>query len=174
MRRHLRAPRALALAVLLITGAALLAGAMAQPAFASNTYTWSVTCGGGGSCSVSWKWTQNGTVIPNPSSGSVVYNSGVDCLGICGVSSSNSPTTQFVQPDAASGITATAQVCVPVSGGTKCNTQTTTQSFAPGSHVSISLTASVDAHVPANCFPGYPCHGNSSEVAESAALKLNS
>ncbi len=38
----------------------------------------------------------------------------------------------------------------------------------------ISLTASVDAHVEANCFPGYPCHGNSSEVAESAALKLNS
>jgi len=174
MRSYLRAPRALALAVLLIGGAAPLAGGMAQPAFASNTYTWSVTCSGGGSCSVSWNWTQNGTVIPNPSSGSVVYNSGLDCVGICSVSSSNFPTTQFVQPDAANGITAAAQACVPVSGGSKCNTQTTTQSFAPGSHVSLSPAASVNAHVPANCSPGYPCHGNSSEVAESAALKLNS
>src|SRR5215831_2150169 len=175
MRSYLRAPRALALAVLLIGGAAPLAGGMAQPAFASNTYTWSVTCSGGGSCSVSWNWTQNGTVIPNPSSGSVVYNSGLDCVGICSVSSSNFPTTQFVQPDAANGITAAAQACVPASGGSKCNTQTTTQSFTPGSHVSISLTASVDAHAQGNCFPGYPCHGNGgTEVTESAAPKLNS
>ena len=175
MRRYLRAPRALALAVLLIGGAAPLAGAMAQPAFASNTYTWNVTCGGGGSCSVLWNWTQNGTVIPNPPSGPVIYNSGFDGVGTFSVNSSNYYPTQFVQPDAANGITAAAQACVPASSGSKCNTQTMTQSFAPGSHVPISLTASVDAHAQGNCFPGYPCHGNGgTDVTESAALTLNS
>lgn len=180
MRGHLRAPRALAAAVLII-GAAAPMLVMAQPAFASNTYTWSMTCGGTdkdggeGGCNVSWNWTQNGTVIPNPTSGTVQYNSGFGCGGNCSGSSSNAPATQFVQPDTANGITATLDVCV--STGTlqpQCNTQTTTQSFAPGSHVSISLTASVEAKVDRNCFPGYPCGGGSGKVDEAAVFNLNS
>ncbi len=178
MHRYLRAGRAVALAALIIGGAASLPVAMAQPAFAaSHTYTWSVTCSGDGGCNVSWNWTQNGTVIANPSSGSVVYNSGLGCGGggiNCSFSNSSSPTTQYVQPDTANGITATLQVCVaPLSGPAQCNTQTSTQSFAPGSSVSVNLPASVKAKSTSNCSPGYPC-GGSKQISETATFTLNS
>ncbi len=177
MHGHLRAGRALALAVLTI-GAVPLLGVMAQPAFASRTYTWSLTCGGTdnhggeGGCNVSWNWMQNGVVIANPTSGSVLYNSGFGCQGSCR-GSSGSSAAQFVQPDTANGITATLQACVSVPGGAQCNTQTATQSFAPGSSVSINLTASVKAKVNGQCFAGYPC-GGSAQLDEAAVFKLNS
>ncbi len=173
MHRYLRAGRAVALA-LIIGGAASLPVAMAQPAFAaSHTYTWSLTCSGDGGCNASWNWTQNGVVIANPTSGSVVYNYGPGCpLSNCGVSSSSS-TTQFVQPDTANGLTATLQVCVSASGVAQCSTQTSTQSFAPGSSVSVSLPASVKGKSTSNCSPGYPC-GGSKQISETATLTLNS
>ncbi len=173
MHGYLRAGRALALAALIMGGAASLPVAMAQPAFAaSHTYTWSLTCSGDGGCNVSWNWTQNGTVIANPTSGSVVYNSGFGCGGTCSLSSSSS-TNQFVQPDTANGITATLQACVSVSGVAQCSTQTSTQSFAPGSSVSVSLPASVKGKSTSQCSPGYPC-GGSKQTSETATFTLNS
>ena|SRR5215472_4912394 len=172
MHRHLRAGRALAVAGLILGGAASLPVALAQPAFAAHAYTWNSTCSGDGSCNTSWNWTQNGVVIANPSSGSVVYNSGFNCTINCSMSSSGS-TLQFVQPDTANGITATLTVCAGSGTGAQCNTQTSAQSFAPGSGVSVSLSASVKGKTTNNCFPGYPC-GGSKQASEAATLNLNS
>jgi len=174
MHGYLRAGRALALAALILGGAASLPVAIAPPAFAaSHTYNWSITCDGNGSCNASWNWTQNGTVIPNPG-GSVLYNSQSSCpFSTCSDSSSNYSTIQFVQPDTANGLTATLQVCVPSDGGGRCNTQTSTQSFAPGSSVPVSLSASVKGKVTNNCFPGYPC-GGSKQTSEAATFSLKS
>lgn len=169
MHRYLRAPRALAVAALILGAAASLPVAFAQPASAAHAYTWSVACSGGGGCSASWNWTQNGTVIPNPTSGSVVYNYSFNCGIDCSISSTGS-ALQFVQPDTANGITATLVACA----GSTCDTQTSTQSFAPGSSVSVSLSASAKGSVTSNCFPGYPCHGNSTKISEAATFGLNS
>jgi len=175
MHRYLRAGRALAAAALILGGAASVPVAFAQPAFASHTYTWSLTCSGDGGCNAAWNWTQNGVAIANPSSGSVVYNWGYNCpLPSCSISSSSFSTIQFVQPDTANGLTATLEVCVtPLSGPGQCSTQTSTQSFAPGSSVSVSLPASVKAKSTNNCFPGYPC-GGSKQISEAATFALNS
>jgi hypothetical protein len=173
MHRYLRAGRALAVAGLILGGAASLPVAFAQPASAAHAYTWNLTCSGDGGCNASWNWTQNGVVIANPSSGSAVYNFGFGCsLLNCSISSSGS-TLQFVEPDTANGVTATLTVCAGSGTGAECNTQTSTQSFAPGSSISVSLPASVKAKVTANCFPGYPC-GGSKQVSEAATLNLNS
>ena len=176
MHGYLRAGRALALAGLILGGGASLPVASAPPAFAaSHAYSWSISCDGNGSCNASWNWTQNGTVIPNPASGSVLYNSSSGCQvgGSCSDSSSNHSTIQFVQPDTANGLTATLLVCVPSDGGGQCNTQTSTQSFAPGSSVTVSLSASVKGKVTNNCFPGYPC-GGSKQTSEAATFSLKS
>jgi hypothetical protein len=175
VHRYLRPGRALAVAGLILGGAASVPVAFAQPASAAHTYTWNLTCSGDGGCNASWNWTQNGVVIANPSSGSVVYNFGFGCsLLNCSISSSSS-TLQFVQPDTANGLTATLEVCVPSGSGAtaQCNTQTSTQSFAPGSSVSVSLPASVKGKTTNNCSPGYPC-GGSKQVSEAATLNLNS
>jgi hypothetical protein len=170
MQRYLRAGRALALAALMLGGAASLPVAMAPPAFAAaHAYTWSLTCSGEGVCTVTWNWTQNGTVIANPTSGSTVYNGSFNFVGPGAITlSSSGATNQYVQPDTANGITATLQACA----GTQCDTQTSTQSFAPGSSVSVSLSASAKANSPSQCFPGYPCHNT--KIEEAAAFSLNS
>lgn len=175
MHRHLPAPRALTLAALILGAAASLPVAFAQPASAAHAYTWSVACSGDGVCNASWNWTQNGTVIPNPTSGSVRYNFQSSCpFSTCSDSSSNSPTLQFVQPDTANGITATLTVCVvPLGQPAQCSTQTSAQSFAPGSSVSVGLSASVKGKSTNNCFPGYPC-GGSKQISEAATFGLNS
>jgi hypothetical protein len=172
VHRYLRAGRALAVAGLILGGAASLPVAFAQPASAAHAYTWNLTCSGAGGCEASWNWTQDGVVIANPSSGSVVYNFGFSCSGSCSISSSSS-TLQYVQPDTANGLTATLTVCAGSGTGAQCNTPTSTQSFAPGSSVSVSLPASVKGKTTNNCFPGYPC-GGSKQVSEAATLNLNS
>ena len=171
MHGYLRAGRALALAALVIGGTGSLPVAMAQPAFAaSRAYTWSLTCSGDGGCNVSWNWTQNGTIIPNPTSGSVVYNGAFSWTGPGAISvSSSGSTSQYVQPDTANGLTATLQACL----ATQCDTKTSTLSFAPGSSVPVSLSASVKGKSPSQCFPGYPCHGGT-QLSETAAFSLNS
>jgi len=160
------------MAALIVGGAASVPVAFAQPAFAAHAYTWSVTCSGTGACTVTWNWTQNGTVIANPPSGSTRYNDSFNFVGPGAItlSSTSISTLQYVQPDTANGITATLQACA----GTQCDTRTSAQSFAPGSSVSVSLSASAKANSTSNCFPGYPCHGSSIKIEEAAAFSLNS
>ena len=115
-------------------------------------------------------WTQNGAVMANPVAGSVLYNSGFGCGGNC--SGSSAPATQHVQPGTANGITATLYACVAIPGGSKCGTQTTTQSFAPGSHVAISPAASVVAKVHVNCFPATRAAGGASSTRQRRSSSI--